>query len=95
MVQAASGNIGLILLVSPRGSTALTLVGSRRTEARCRWLLQGTLLREVPWLTISIAATSLAVVIGVEGVTVTSSEVSACRTVAWVLAVRVIGPGGL
>jgi hypothetical protein len=72
MVQAASSNISLILLVPPRGSTALTLIGSRRAEARCNRLLQGTLLREVPWLATSIAATSLAVVVGVEDVTVTS-----------------------
>jgi hypothetical protein len=64
--------VGLGLRVPASGSTALTLVGSRRAEARRSRLLQGTLLREVPWLTTSIAATSLAAVVGVEGVTVSS-----------------------
>jgi hypothetical protein len=72
MVQVAPRNICLILRVPPRGSTALTLIGSRRAEARRRGFLQGTLLREVPWLATSIAATSLAVVGGVEDVTVSS-----------------------
>jgi hypothetical protein len=72
MVQAASCYIGLVLLSLPRGSTALTLIGPRRAKARRRWFLQGTLLREVPWLATSIAAASLATVGGVEGVAVTS-----------------------
>jgi hypothetical protein len=72
MIQAASSNIGLSFQVPPRGSMALTLIGSRRAEARRRRLLQGTLLREVSWLVTSVATTSLAAVAGVEGVTVSS-----------------------
>jgi hypothetical protein len=95
MVQAASGIVVLSLRVPPRGSTALTLIGSRRAEARRRWLLQGTLLREVPRLATSVAATSLAAVGGVESVAVASREVPAGRAVAGILAVRVVGPGSL
>jgi hypothetical protein len=95
MVQAASSNIGLVLLSLPSGSTALTLIGSRRAEARRRWLLQGTLLREVSWLATSIAATSLTVVGGVEDVAVSSRRIPACRAIALVLAIGVVGPGSL
>jgi hypothetical protein len=72
MIQAASGNIGLILLILPRGSTALTLIGSRRAEARCSRLLQGALLRELSGLATGVTSTTLATVIGVESVAVTS-----------------------
>jgi hypothetical protein len=95
MVQTASGIVGLSLRVPPRGSTALTLIGSRRAEARCRWLLQGTLLREVSELATSVAATSLATVGGVESVAVASRRIPTGRAVAWVLAVGVVGPGSL
>jgi hypothetical protein len=82
MVQAASCYIGLILLSLSRGSTALTLIGSRCAEARFGQLLQGALLREMPWLATSIAATSLAVVDRVEGVAVSSGRIPAGRAVA-------------
>jgi hypothetical protein len=82
MVQAASSNIGLTLRVPSRGSMALTLIGFRRTEARRKWFLQGTLLREMPWLATSIAATSLAAVGGIEGVAVSSRRISAGREIA-------------
>jgi hypothetical protein len=72
MVQTPSCIVGLGLLVPTRGSTALALVGPRRAEARCSRLLQGTLFREVPRLSTSIASTALAAVVGVEGVAVTS-----------------------
>jgi hypothetical protein len=70
MVQAASCSIGLVLL--PSGSTALTLIGSRRAEARCRGLLEWALLREVPRLSTSVASAALAAVSGVERVVVAS-----------------------
>jgi hypothetical protein len=73
----------------------LTLIGSRRAEARCRWLFQGTLLREVSRLATSVAATSLATVGRVESVAVASRGIPAGRVVALVLAVGVIGPGSL
>jgi hypothetical protein len=95
MVQATSGYIGLVLLSLPKGSTALTLIGSRRAEARRRRLLQGTLLREVSWLTTGIAAASLTMVGGVEDVAVSSRRIPTCRAVALVLAVRVVGSGSL
>jgi hypothetical protein len=82
MVQAASCYIGLILLSLPRESTALTLIGSRRAEARRGGFLQGALLREMPWLSTSIAATSLAVVGRVEDVAVSSRRISAGGAVA-------------
>jgi hypothetical protein len=72
MVQAASGNIDLSFRVPSKGSTALTWIGPRRAEARRRWLLLGTLLREVSRPATSVAVTSLAAVDGVEGVTVPS-----------------------
>jgi hypothetical protein len=77
MVQAASGNIGLVLLILPSGSTALTLIGSRRAEARGSGLLQRALLREVSRLAIGVASTALAAVSGVECVVITSREVPA------------------
>jgi hypothetical protein len=77
MVQAASRSIGLVLQVLPSGSTALTLVGSRRAEARRRGLLQRALLREVSWLATGVASATLAAVSGVECVAVTSGEVPA------------------
>jgi hypothetical protein len=60
----------------------LTLIGFRRAEARRRGFLQGALLREMPWLATSIAATSLAAVGGVEGVAVSSRRIPAGRAVA-------------
>jgi hypothetical protein len=54
---------------------ALTLVGSRRAEARCRRLLQRALLREVSRLATGVASAALAAVGGVECVVVTSREV--------------------
>jgi hypothetical protein len=95
MVQATSGYIGLVLLSLARGSTALTLIGSRRAEARRSRLLQGTLLREVSWLATSIAATSLATVGGVEDIAVSSRRIPTGGAVALVLAVGVVGPGSL
>jgi hypothetical protein len=91
----ASSNIGSILLVPSRGSTALALIGPRRIEARGSWLLQGALLREVSRLTIGVAATSLDMRVGVDSVAVTSLIVPASWTVASELAVGIIGPGGL
>jgi hypothetical protein len=95
MVQAASCCIGLVLWVLSSGSTALTLIGSRRAEARCRGLLQRALLREVSWLAAGITSAALAAVGGVECVAVTSGEVPARGAVAGILAIRVVGPGGL
>jgi hypothetical protein len=95
MVQAAPCSISLVVLVLPRGSTALTLVGSRRAEARCRRLLQRALLREVSRLATGVASAALAAVGGVERVAVASREVPARGTVAGILTVWVIGPGGL
>jgi hypothetical protein len=95
MVQAAPCSISLVLLVLPSGSTALTLVGSRRAEARCRRLLQRALLREVSRLVTSVTFAALAAVAGVEYVAVTSGEVPALGAVAGILAIWVIGPGGL
>jgi hypothetical protein len=77
MVQAASGNIGLVLLILPSGSTALTLIGSRRAEARGSWLLQRALLREMSRLATGVTSAALAAVSGVEGVAVASREVPA------------------
>jgi hypothetical protein len=68
--------MGLGLRVSTGGSTALTLIGSWRADARGRRLLQRTLLREVSRLTTSVASTALAAIGGVEGVAVVSREVS-------------------
>jgi hypothetical protein len=95
MVQTASCIIGLGLLVPTSGSTALTLIGSRRAEARCRRLLKWALLREVSRLATGVASNALAAVIGVECVAVTSREISAYRAVAGVLSVWVVGPRGL
>jgi hypothetical protein len=75
MVQAASGNIGLVLLILPRGSTALTLIGSRRAEGPGSWLLQRALLREVSRLAIGVTSAALVAVSGVEGVAVASREI--------------------
>jgi hypothetical protein len=93
MVQTASCSIGLVLL--PIGSTALTLIGSRCAEARCRGLLKWALLREVSWLATSVASAALATVSRVERVAIASRRIPACRAVAGVLMVGVIGPGGL
>jgi hypothetical protein len=60
----------------------LTLIGFWRAEARRRGFLQGALLREMPWLTTGIAATSLAAVGGMEGVAVSSRRIPAGRAVA-------------
>jgi hypothetical protein len=95
MIQTASCSICLSLLVPPRGSTALTLIGSRRAKARRSRLLQGTLLREMSWLATSVAAASLAVVGGIEDVAVAFRGVPACRAVILILAVGVVGPGSL
>jgi hypothetical protein len=95
MVQAASRIIGLGLLIPTSGSTALTLVGLRRAEARCRRLLQRALLREVSELTTGVTSTTLAAVIGVESVAVTSGEIFTCRAVAGVLTVWVVRSRGL
>jgi hypothetical protein len=95
MIQAAPCLVGLSLLVPTSGSMALTLIGSWHAEAWCSRLLQGTLLREVSWLASSIAATSLVAAGGIEDVAVASRGVPACRTVAGVLTVRVVGPEGL
>jgi hypothetical protein len=72
MVKEASSNIGLILLVPTRGSTALAMIGLQRAKARCSRLLQGTLLREVSSLTTSVASTALSTGIRIESVAVTS-----------------------
>jgi hypothetical protein len=77
MVQTASCMIGLGLLVPTSGSTALTLIGSRRAEAWGSWLLQRALLREVSRLATGVASAALAVVSGVECVAVASREVPA------------------
>jgi hypothetical protein len=95
MVQAASCSIGLVPWVLPSGSMALTLVGSRCTESRCRVLLQRALLREVSWLAAGVTSAALAAVGGIECVVVTSGEVLARGAVAGILAIRVVGPGGL
>jgi hypothetical protein len=95
MIQAASSNIGLVLLILPSGSMALTLIGSQRAEARGSWLLQRALLREVSGLAAGVTPTALAAVIGVESVAVTSRGIPACRVVAGVMAVWVVGPRGL
>jgi hypothetical protein len=95
MIQTASSSVCPSLLVSPRGSTALTLIGLRRAKARCSRLLQGTLLREMSWLATSVAAASLVVVGGIEDVAVASRGVPTCRAVVLILAVGVVGPGSL
>jgi hypothetical protein len=95
MVQTASCIIGLGLLVPTSGSTALTLIGSGCTKARCRRLLQGALLREVSRLATCVASTALVAVSGVESVAVTSRRIPSCRAVAGILTVWVVGPGGL
>jgi hypothetical protein len=95
MIQAAFGNIGVVLLILPSGSTALTLIGPRRAEARCSRLLKGALLREVSRLATGVTSTALAAVSGVECVAVTSREIPACRAVAGVLTVWIVGPRGL
>jgi hypothetical protein len=77
MVQAASGNMGLVLRILPSGSTALTLIGSQRAEARGSWLLQWALLRKVSRLATGVASTALAAVSGVESVAVASRRISA------------------
>jgi hypothetical protein len=77
MVQTASCMIGLGLLVPTRGSTALTLSGSRRAEARGSWLFQRALLREVSRLATGVASAALAAVSEVEHVAVASREVPA------------------
>jgi hypothetical protein len=61
---------------------ALTLIGFRRAEARCEVFLQGTLLREMPWLATIIAATSLAAVDRVEGLAISSRRIPAEGAVA-------------
>jgi hypothetical protein len=76
MVQTASCILGLSLQVPTRGSTALTLIGSRCAEAQGSRLLQRTLLGEVSRLTTCVASTALTAVGGVEGVVVVSGEVS-------------------
>jgi hypothetical protein len=68
--------MGLGLRVPTRGSMALTLIGSRCAEARSRGILQRALLREVSRLTTGVTSTTLAAVIGVESVAVTSREIS-------------------
>jgi hypothetical protein len=95
MVKAASCIMGLGLRVPTRGSTALTLIGSRHAEARSRGLLQRALLREVSRMTTSVTSTTLAVVIGVESVAVTSGGISTGWAVAGVLTAWVVGPRGL
>jgi hypothetical protein len=95
MVQAALGNIGLVLLVPPRGSTALNLIGLWHVEARGGWLLQRTLLGEVPRLATSIAATSLTTSVGICRVVVTTWIVPTSSTVGVQLTVGVVGPRGL
>jgi hypothetical protein len=77
MVQEASCSIGLVLLILPSGSTALTLIGSRRAEARGSWLLQWAFLREVSRLAAGVTSTALAAVIGVESVAVASRKIPA------------------
>jgi hypothetical protein len=77
MVQTASCIIGLGLLVPTSGSTALTLIGSRRAEARCSWLLQRALRREVSQLATGVTSAALAAVSGVESVAVASREIPA------------------
>jgi hypothetical protein len=72
VVQATSGNVGLVFLVPTRGSIALTLIRSWRIEAWGRWFLQGILLGEVSRLTTGISATSLAMSFGVGRVAVTT-----------------------
>jgi hypothetical protein len=64
------------LQVPTRGSTALTLIGLRHAEAQSRGLLQRALFREVSRLTTGVTSTTLAVVIAVESVAVTSGEIS-------------------
>jgi hypothetical protein len=68
--------MGLGLRVPTRGSTALTLIGSRHAEARGRRLLQRALLREVSRLTTNVASTALATVGGIESIVFTSGGIS-------------------
>jgi hypothetical protein len=58
------------------------LIGFRRAEARCRGFLQGAFLREMPRLTTSVAATTLAAVDRVESVAISSRRISARGAVA-------------
>jgi hypothetical protein len=95
IVQATFGSIGLVLLISSWGSMALALGGLRHVEARCCWLLERALLREVSWLSTCITVTSLATVIGVSIVAVATRVASASSVVAAGLMIGVVGFRGL
>jgi hypothetical protein len=82
LLQQRHGSDGLLLHWLDSSGSSQGVHGLDPNWASAQMFSSGALLREMPWLATSEAATSLAAVGGIEGVAVSSRRIPAGRAVA-------------